>query len=528
MGTWRQWSTTAALTLLVAGACADPSAVTVDDRSATKGTATRPVSTSTPDPPISAPTTTVAPTTTDVLEPGGDTTTTSTTTSTSVAVPEATTPALEFDEVDPDDPDVLVFDLDRFDVVTRLRTTQAETPPLGYNGFAQSIVLSDGTLMASGFDATADGFQPERSALWTSADGERWERSGLELGGPVGQQTIQALFLDAAGTPTVALSDVNIGEDSDGTTDVEFGLTVEWRRGSSGWGSRELIGDAAIVGSYESPDDGTIVLYGVTDPNQDGEFTGAVFTSSPGEPWRDRPIDVDGDGAPISGSIVTDITVLADGTLLAVGATTATDPLGDVDAEYIDTQLSLGFTDVGIWTQSPGTDRWSRIDTDPFTDVSGGALALDVVQMDGTIYMLARTTEAYRQLPTLWRSDDSAESWDQVPFDRAVTGNLFDGSQGSFASLSSVDGFLVVIDEVLTFDGPRAFLTVLDPTNDDSVTHDLAERFGLHQMESVLDIGPAGLVFGRIERGPDDSDLQLLELIRTDTGETPSAEPSGA
>lgn len=525
--------------VLVAAACADTTDVSVEERvSPSRGSPTSDgTETSSPAPPVapdtaSAPTTTGASDTSSIDEPRPSTTippATATTAPVDDTETDDTSAAPRTDPVDDgdpvDDPDVLVFDLERFDVVARLRPTIADVPPTGYNGFGHAVEVPDGSLVATGFDASADGIQPERSALWTSRDGETWERSGYELGEPSGQQAVQSLYVQGDGTPSVVVADVAPVEDSDGTIDTEFGPAVEWSRSrDSSWSAHGAIGDVAIAGSLDpGAADGT-VLYGVTDPNADGEFTASVFTRSGDAGWTTESIDVGADGAVVTGSVVTDLTI-AGGRWIAVGGTTATDPLGNVPSEFTETLLSRGFTDVGIWTRPQAGGPWTRLDPDAFTGISDGALALAVESVGDTLFLLALTSEAHRPVPTLWRSDDLGASWEQVEFERAVEENLMSEFDVLFASLTLVEDYLVVTDEAFTIDGLESFVTIVDPSTNETVTHSVGERFdGLSQIESVIDHDGVGLAFGRIERGPNESDLQVLELMRSSDGQSSGAE----
>jgi|GEM_PF-6691586 len=426
----------------------------------------------------------------------------------------------------PDEPavvpdDALVFDLERVDVVATLRPTTADNPPGGYNGFSGAIALDDGTLLASGFDATSDGVQPERSALWRSDDGMLWERTGRELSDRGGQQTIQALYLDEDDNPSVVLADVvPTGGGATGEFELDFGVEWQVTTEAGGWGSNQLVGDAAVHGSYltGAGDDASITLHGAADPNDPGLFTAVVFRHDPTDEWEPETIDLAPDGSPIAGSIVLDALSIGD-TEIAVGATTATDALGDIPASYGDTLLGDGFTDVAVWRRD-GTD-WSRLDIGQFAGVNGGGLALDVGAVDGSLFMLTRSTQAYRAVLTLYRSDDLGDTWDNIAFDRNVTGG-FDSFQN--ATFATVGDLVVIIDEVFDVGAVTTLMTVVDTTNGEAVTHDVTEWEGVNQIESIIDVDGTGLAFGRVDRGASESDLQVVELTIVDS---PPPPPTG-
>ncbi|MEM1333998.1 MAG: hypothetical protein AAGG08_11105, partial [Actinomycetota bacterium] len=317
-------------------------------------------------------------------------------------------------------------------VTISLLSVQAPDLPGGFEGFTRGLLLDDGSILASGFALTEDSV--EGNAGWSSVDGVEWRRVA-DIADGSGTQSVLALYRHPDGVARSVVVEVETLRRADGTLAPDLGLAVEWQLGDNGWGARELVGNAFINQAHVTADQ--VILAGAVNP--DSDFTPAVFEQdAEASTWTATPIDLDESGEPHLGGVAMDVLVDSD-RMIAVGATTSSDPVGIAPTELFDALTSTGAIDAAVWTRPLTGGSWELLMSNAFSGVIGGAIALDIELVDDAWFLLVRETEAYRQVVQLYRSDDLGTSWQRIRIERAVTGNLFDGSEASNAGLYRLD-----------------------------------------------------------------------------------------
>jgi len=450
----------------------------------------------------------------------GSTTTTTTNTSSTTTSSTTTTIPLQ----PPNDPappragDSVLFDLADFDIEVSLRPTSAPTPPGGYDGFHTVVQLDDGSLMASGFDSPSEDFQPERSALWHTADGENWERVGRDdISLLPDQQSISSLTATNGGVR----ADGMLLDTSGPVPRVDS--AVFWSTSDRGdsWLTTPTT-SAALVERALRIDD-RVVTVGSGNVNEPGSFFGQVTVHEPGSTVEPQPVDIDVDGNPITGSIVLDLIALDD-EWLAVGATTLTD-LGRRGDEVIFDSSTLGFpSDVAIWSSSDAGGSWKRLEINRFAGEGGTQAGVQLADDGARRWMLVSAQKFGVFALDLLTSTDG-RSWALHPYRRTPEPDA--GDLANAGGVYFVEGAIVVIDEVLSVDGPSLVMSVIDPATDEIVSHDLTDELGgVHQIEDVVQLDGLALGVGRVERGENASDLQTIEVRRVEPDEEPEPLPT--
>ncbi len=532
-----------AIAVAVAGACApDPGVETEQSQSIepvtptsepTPGPATGPAPSDDPDVPA---------TTTDSARPDDPTTSATTVVPTSSGpdqsvpdqsvpdesapdqtVPSETTP-LETVPPDPDE-DVLVFDLEQFDVTVRRRPTTVVEPAddVVERMFGRATVLADGSIVASGSEFPADAGAGTFGALWRSDDAFEWTRVGTEVIESPTRQQIPFVVTDDAGRAVVPVADIAFPQTYEG-------LTSSWRSDDGvEWEPAAAIGDASVRAGVAS-DDG--LVFGGVAGSGSSTFTAAVY-AEPTDPdpdsadaWTETRLDPDG-GA----SLVADV-IDVDGTLLAVGGAARTDPDGAAGTTLVDMTATTGPVDVAVWRSTGGV--WRAAEADALTGVAGAARAEQVVDVDGELFLLVVSSDGVpdaRRVIEVYRSDDLGDSWELMPLPASINGDAdpAGGASGTGdlgSGLWVVDGALVmVVDHVLDDGRQRVFMTVVDPTNDEAVTHDVTDALGMESVADVITVGGLSLGFGNSSVSDDPAGLQTIEIVKVESspsGGTPS------
>lgn len=464
---------------------------------------------------------TIAPaTTTADANSGGTEPTDPETTVTTVAseVPSDPVPA----EADPDD--ILVFDLERFDVVVSRRSTTVSdgtvlSDPLPSSevvsrGFRTATVLSNGSIVASGYEFSNSADGATFGALWRSDDAFDWTRVGRDVGSGPDEQLVPVVVTDADGSAMVSVTSI---EFVDGSTSVAYGPASSWSSDDgTAWVSDALIGDSSIhTGTLF---DGRLVLAGAADPNTPA-FTAAVYAQPAGsEAWTETTLDPN--GVP---SLVNDL-IVVDDSLLAVGGIASTDPAGSTPTTLGDMQLTTGPADIAVWRSVDGLS-WDAVATNTFSTVAGPDLAESVATIDGRLYLLASTVVGTQTVLETFRSDDLGNTWSAMELLDANT-RASDTRLGT-AGLWSIDGALMLVEGRLSPDGQQLFMTVVDPDTGETVTHNLSIELGVDELGDVIDLGEYSLGLGQSDMSDDSAGLQTIEIRRigpADSGGTSASD----
>ncbi len=529
-----------AIAVAAAGACAPDAGVeTEQSQSIEPLTPTTETNSGAPDDP-SVPDDPNAPsTTTDSVRPDDPTASTTTVASASTvpgesvpveSVPDDTEP-LETLPPDPDD-DVLVFDLERFDVTVRRRPTTVAGPldDVVVRSFGSAALLADGAIVASGSEFPADPRSGTFGALWRSDDGFEWTRVGTDVIESPGRQQIPFVAADDDGRAVVPVTDIAYPQTYEG-------LTSTWASDDGvGWEPAASIGDASVRAGVAVA--GGFVFGGIAEPGSDS-FTAAVWAeptdsgvadSDPTGTVAWTQTQLDPDGGP---SLVADV-IAVDGTLLAVGGAAGTDPDGADGTNLVDMTSTTGPVDVAVWRSTAGA--WAPVEADALTGVAGSARAEQIVDIEGELFVLVVSSDRApepQRVVEVYRSSDLADSWQTMPLSASINGAQMpnggaatDDEGYSDSGLWVVDGALVTVVSRALDDGrQRLFMTVVDPTNDEAVTHDVTDALSVESVADVITVGSLSLGFGYSTVSDDPAGLQTIEIVRTDTppsGGTPS------
>lgn len=427
------------------------------------------------------------------------------------AAPAATTTTtVTPDDVVPDevDDDVLVFDLARFDIEMRRRSTIAvDASDIAARGFRAAALLGDGSIVAAGYELPAGPGGATFGALWHSVDGFEWTRVASEVGDGPGQQLVPVLLADDAGRAVAAAVSVeSFGTPSAVTDGLAYGWTSSNGRD---WASGAPIGDASI--NTGTLFDDRVFVAGAADPNTTG-FAATVYVEPVGAGLWTKTV-VDTDEAP---SLINDLVVLG-ANILAVGGTASSDPAAADGTTLSAMQLTTGPVDIALWRSADGED-WDPVATGTFAATPGPASAESAVVIDDRLFLLASTTVSDRTALELYRSDDLGDTWVTIPLPSPV--GRGDAQLGP-VEMWVVDGAVIIAEGRLGVDEQRLFVTVIDPVNDEAVSHDVSAELGVSELADVIDFddaeaGELGLGVGRSTVSDDPAGLQTVEIRRID------------
>jgi hypothetical protein len=209
---------------------------------------------------------------------------------------------------------------------------------------------------------------------------------------------------------------------------------------------------------------------------------------------------------------------------IVVGSTTLTDPGRSGDESFFDSGI-VGFpSDVALWSSIDEGDSWEHLDIAQFTGEEGAQTAAQVVT-DGDHHWILVSAQQFgvSTLDVLTSTD--GRSWELHPYRRPTEPSASD--LANTRGLYFVEGAIVVIDEIIDGIDPSLVMSVIDPATDEIVSHDLTEQLGgVHQIEDIEQLDGLALGVGCVERGPDASDLQTIEVRRIEPDEAPEPAPS--
>ena len=255
---------------------------------------------------------------------------------------------------------------------------------------------------------------------------------------------------------------------------TDFGLTGTWSTADGPrWGSDSLVGSSLVRNGTSGPDG--MVLVGVADPDWD-TFTAAVYLEPTGsESWSEVTLDPDGASSVANG------VVASNGTLVAVGATTRTDPAGSVATTLEEVLADSGPSDVAVWRSTDRTS-WVQVETDVFGGESGPSQAREIVTHDDRLYTLVSSRSTDRTVLDVYASDDLGDSWERLSLPSATDTDIGDNTDLATTGLYSVGDALVVVEGRAGPDGQRLLMTVVDPVGGESVIHEISDQLGLRRI----------------------------------------------
>lgn len=371
--------------------------------------------------------------------------------------------------------------------------TISPTPPGDYSGFGGVAQIGTITL-AHGFDDEGTPGQPERSAVWSSDDLQRWERIGIEISAGDDQQTIVQFVLDG---------------------DTVHAVVTDFSRVTSGkvramlWTSRTLgdtwapveIGDDALL-SGGTMVDGKLVAFGLTGSLDDSPRpTTWVIDPSDGS---HRSLNVDN----VTGSA--NAFAVSDDRWLAAGA--AAEPgtdfkVGDLIGFIREDDSSLPL-DAALWASTDHGQSWSPLTPDEWVDADGQQ-GLDSVIVDGDTIVVSGANLNNRGLTSAFIrvSTDRGATWEEFL--------LSDSSEFPtwVSSLQFIDG-LVLGSSVGNDTSASVFL--LDPATGDFAIQNLTDVIDITQIEAIVEIDGAYHAFGRFDRRGGDLQVATVTITRTD------------
>ncbi len=226
-----------------------------------------------------------------------------------------------------------------------------------YSGSHSVVKLSDGSWLLSGFDNHSDRSQPERGALWRSDDLHTWQRTGTDISDPPGQQTISSLVV-------VDDTVVAVGSDLSAITSADDGDKIDavaWTSTDRGDHFDRVVVQRHAHISGAMVRNGTIWAWG--EGIGSDRLNGQIWTSTDaGASWSavDPKVSLTPGRSPSAPGPIA-VVLDWDGTLVAVGATTATDPDG-ADVELTATDLFQSYSsdplDIAIWYSDDEGAHW--------------------------------------------------------------------------------------------------------------------------------------------------------------------------
>ena len=244
-------------------------------------------------------------------------------------------------EPEPDPIELPTFELEQPAVV--VDGTHAD-----YSGARSALHLADGTWLVTGYDNHSTFSQPEPGAVWRG-DGTEFDRVGDDISEEKGQQVITSL-LELASGRIVAVGS-NFSRDDPEADFYLYDASV-WLSDDQGTSFRQvsLREDAGVTGALLV--DNSIFVYGYQFVvGEDSVASGQIWRSDDeGESWQELdPSFTSTPGAAPSPLGTIARLLVWDGSLVAVGHTTATDPAG---SDYALDRFSL----------SSPTEQWEPVD----------------------------------------------------------------------------------------------------------------------------------------------------------------------
>ena len=233
------------------------------------------------------------------------------------------------------------FEVERSELV--IDDTEAD-----YSGAHSALRLADGTWLFSGYDDHSTFGEPEPGALWRG-DLSEVARVGEDLSDEKGQQVIASLTELASGR--VLAAGTNFSRDDPEADFYLYDASV-WLSDDQGTTFRQvsLQQDAAVAGALVI--DGSIFVHGYQfAAAAEGVATGQIwYSDDDGESWRQLdPTYISTPGAAPTSLGTIDQLLIWEGSLIAIGRVSATDPDG---SDYPLDRYSL----------SSSTEQWEPID----------------------------------------------------------------------------------------------------------------------------------------------------------------------
>lgn len=381
-------------------------------------------------------------------------------------------------------------------------------PTGGYNGFHSLARLSSGRFVAIGFDAEGDGVQAERAGIWLSDDGQRWRRTGLEVGSQRGQQSLRVVRADGDRI-LVFGTDLGIAD----FDNIEQADAYVYRSDDGGetW-DQELIGQRTVIIDAVMTPEGPLLA--VIDGTV-GQPRAAVLRQVDGR-WERTLLSGPG-GGDERASGVNALHVGDDGAIYVLGTRSTTDP-GVDDAPPFDLFSEIPYppVDVAMWRSADGGLSWEAWLDDGFAGQPGaqGASRMVITPTGTFLATIAETDEGGAFVPRIWRLE--GDGWVDQWIDLGTGASEFavgvwmvpvpgraTGDDGGIAILSTH-----YMDRVAYV---RAAL--YEPVSRTLDSVDVTSESYFQQLEDVVEVGGGAYwLVGRLERGRNETDLQLMEL----------------
>lgn len=306
------------------------------------------------------------------------------------------------------------FEFDEPDVV--VDNTKAD-----YSGARSALQLSDGTWLVTGYDNHSTFIQPEPGAVWRGDDIGNLERTGDTLSDEEGQQVIASL-LELDSGRVVAVGTNYSRDDPEAefyTHDADVWLSDD--QGST-FEKVSLRLDASVAGAIVV--DGVIYVHGFQfGEGDDGLATGQIWRSDDdGETWDELNPAVSPTPGAAPEPLGTIGTLLHwDGSLIALGLSTSTDPDGG-DYPLDRYSLSSGTeewepVDVGLWYSDDLGLTWHAPATNGMVGLPNAQIASDAVVVGDQLVIVGSASDLTQAPFDFDPGDFGSDDFDPEEFD---------------------------------------------------------------------------------------------------------------